>query len=130
MLTKILILAGGGALGTLARYALSGLSYRYLHPAFPYGTLIVNLLGSFLIGLLWGWWETHNLNPGLRLFLFIGLLGSFTTFSTFALESFQLLRDGFIRAGLLNILLNNFLGLGLVIIGFLAARSLHQAIYL
>ncbi len=87
----------GGFLGAILRYGASGTIQR-LAPAgahFPLGTLGVNVIGSFLIGLLSGLAESRGLfGPDARLFLLMGLLGSFTTFSTFSLESLQLARGG------------------------------------
>ncbi|NOZ69780.1 MAG: fluoride efflux transporter CrcB [Deferribacteres bacterium] len=119
---KVILLAAGGAVGTVLRYTLSGLTYRVLDGAFPWGTLLVNLAGSFVIGLLWGFFEIQNLSPNMRNFIFIGVLGGFTTFSTFALESFNLLRDGEIRLLLLNLLASNILGIALVFTGILLSK--------
>jgi CrcB protein len=123
MLTKILILAAGGAIGTVLRYGLSGVIHRFSPGTFPYGTMAVNLTGCLMIGLLWGVNERLSFNPALRMFLFIGLLGGFTTFSSFGLETFNLLRDNELKLGLWNILLNNFLGITLVVAGFWIARA-------
>ena len=118
------MLAAGGALGTLLRYSLSGYTYRVFGGVFPYGTLVVNLAGSFAIGLLWGMFEGGNLSPNLRNFIFIGMLGGFTTFSTFALESFHLFRDGELRLALSNILVSNVAGVLFVFAGLILAKSI------
>lgn len=100
-LISALIVGSGGFFGSAARWAFSGLVHRLLPSAlFPWGTLAVNVLGCFVIGLLFGLGEVRQLfSPNTRLFLLVGVLGGFTTFSTFGLESFHLLRDGeFIRA--------------------------------
>jgi CrcB protein len=89
---------------------------------FPWGTLLVNMVGSFIIGLLWGVFETGNLSTNVRNFIFIGVLGGFTTFSTFALESLNLFRDGEMKLALSNLLVSNILGVTLVFVGFLLAR--------
>jgi len=89
---------------------------------------MVNLLGSFIIGLLWGTWETTNMSSHTRTFLFIGILGGFTTFSSFTLETMNLFRDGEYGMATLNILANNILGLILVFAGFFAARGLVNLI--
>ena len=123
-MTNLISLAIGGAIGTLLRYLLSGLTHKYFEGVFPLGTLAVNLIGSFIIGLLWGLIEFENISPVLRTFIFVGILGSFTTLSTFTLESFNLIRDGEIKFALANILANNVLGLLLVFIGFSMARSI------
>jgi CrcB protein len=89
---------------------------------FPWGTLLVNMMGSFIIGLLWGVFETGNLSTNVRNFIFIGVLGGFTTFSTFALESLNLFRDGEMKLALSNLLVSNILGVALVFVGFLLSK--------
>ncbi len=121
-MTKIILLAAGGAIGTVLRYSLSGFTYRLFNGVFPWGTLAVNLIGSFIIGLLWGLFEIETISSNVRNFVFIGILGGFTTFSTFALESFNLFRDGEIKLALTNLLASNILGILLVFAGFLIAR--------
>ncbi len=120
---KLILLAAGGAIGTIGRYAVSGIAQKHLGASFPYGTLAVNLTGSLLIGLLWGLFDFYNLSSGARIFLFIGILGSFTTFSTFMLESLNSFRDGEIVSAVVNILANNVLGLIFVFFGFVAMRG-------
>lgn len=119
---KILLLLIGGALGTLARYTLSGFIQVRAASLFPWGTLSVNLAGCFLVGLLWGFFEEGSLEPHWRTFIFIGVLGGFTTFSTYALESINLLRDGEWRTGLLSVVLNNAGGILLAYGGLVVAR--------
>ena len=97
----ILIFLGGG-IGASARYWLGGLVHERLGSAFPYGTLAVNVLGCLLIGILMSTMEERFLaSPQLRLFLTIGILGGFTTFSSFSYETIALLRGGeMLNAGL------------------------------
>lgn len=121
---KFLFIAIGGAIGTLLRYTAAGLIYRIFDSVFPWGTLGVNLLGSFIAGFLWEAFERAAVSPDLRTFVFIGLLGSFTTFSSYNLESFNLLRDGEIRLALSNILASNLFGIALVFFGFAMSRYL------
>jgi len=121
-MTKYIFLATGGAIGTLFRYSLSGLTYRFTDGIFPWGTLLVNLAGSFVIGLLWGFFEIENMSPGMRNFVFVGILGGFTTFSTFSLESCNLLRDGEISLAISNILASNIAGIALVFAGLFISR--------
>jgi len=91
----------GGALGALARYGISGWVYDRLGEAFPWGTFVVNVLGCLLLGLVIRWLQVSPVSPGLRPFLTIGLLGAFTTFSTFSFETVALLQEGqWLRAGL------------------------------
>lgn len=90
----LLVFIGGG-LGSAARYWLQGFVYSETGTSFPYGTLAVNILGSFLIGLLMSSMEERFLiHPTTRIFLTIGILGGFTTFSSFSFETISLLRDG------------------------------------
>lgn len=121
---KIFMILAGGAVGSLARYILSGLPYRFLDQVFPWGTLMVNLIGSFIIGVLWGIFEEQNLSPNFRSLIFVGFLGGFTTFSTYSLETLNFLRDGEYKLGLVNVLANNILGIGLALAGFVIARSI------
>ena len=121
---KYIFLAAGGAIGTVFRYSLSGYTYRVTGGIFPWGTLAVNSLGSFLIGALWGLFEIKDLPPQARNFLFIGVLGGFTTFSSFALETMNLFREGELKLAFFNVLVSNMLTLVLVCGGFLLARYL------
>ena len=121
---KIIYILLGGALGTLGRYLVSGFAHKIYLGLFPLGTLLVNLIGSFIIGLCWGLFEQNNFAPNLRTFIFIGILGGFTTFSSFSLETMNLFRDGEIRIGIFNILANNLLGLLLVFGGLFTSREL------
>ena len=119
---KIFCIMLGGALGSLLRYCVSGLSYRYLPAVFPWGTLAVNLIGSLLIGFLWGIFEVVVISQNIRLLIFIGLLGAFTSFSSFSLESFNLLQDGEYGFFFLNFLATVIVGIGLVFLGYFASR--------
>ncbi|ACY47802.1 fluoride efflux transporter CrcB [Rhodothermus marinus] len=121
---KLLLIALGGALGALARYALSGLVYAWLGPAFPWGTLVVNLTGCYGLGLLWALSEAVPLPGPIPPLVFVGFFGAFTTFSTYGLESFNLLRDGELVLALLNLLGSSLAGLLCVALGFLTARLL------
>ena len=119
-LVNLALVGGGGALGAMARYGVGGLLHRNQALAgFPFGTLTVNLAGCLLIGLGSGLADARQaFTPEARLFLFVGVLGGFTTFSSFGYETIALLRDHeFLRAGL-NAGLSVFLGLGLVWLGY------------
>ena len=125
MILKLLIVGTGGFIGAIARYGLSGLVHRYFEGSFPYGTLFVNVIGCFVIGVLMSLVEDgHLFRPEWRLFLMIGLLGSFTTFSTLGFETFELLRDSEFRAASLNLAANVILGVGAVALGRIAVRFL------
>ncbi len=119
---KLLFIALGGAAGTLLRYVVSGIGDRFSDGVFPLGTLIVNLSGAFIIGFLWGFFEESNIPSSFRAPIFIGIIGGYTTFSTFALESFNLIRGGEYKIALINILASNIFGIGLVFIGFILAK--------
>ena len=124
---KWLAVAFGGALGALLRYAISGLALRLLGATFPWGTLFANLLGCFFIGLFWALSDRVAFPPRLHPFLFTGLLGAFTTFSTYSLESIHLLHDGEVWRGLANIGVSNGLGLLAVLLGFGCAHFLSSS---
>ncbi len=123
---QIAILALFGALGTVARYAVSGWTYRALGEAFPYGTLTVNLIGCFLLGAIMHVNQTTEMIPfELRKGLTIGMLGAFTTFSTFGYETLERLQAGEWLIGLLNIAANVIFGLLAVWMGLTVARLLY-----
>lgn len=90
----ILIIGTGGFLGTVSRYLSQRLISYYLSVSFPFGTFFVNILGCFLVGLIFGIGEKSNtLSPEVRMFLMVGFCGGFTTFSTFSLDCINLMRD-------------------------------------
>lgn len=121
---RFLIIALGGAIGTLARYIMGGLDYRFSSGIFPISTLAVNVTGSLAIGFLWGVAERFAISPNVRLFIFIGILGGYTTFSTFSLETFNLMRGGEYRIAFMNVALSAILGILAVFLGYLASRAL------
>jgi CrcB protein len=123
--TRYLLVALGGALGSMARYWVAGVAPRLLGEAFPYGTLVVNVLGSFLISVVMGVALSSTLVPvNLRVFLTTGVIGGFTTYSTFNYETLALLQERLWWTGSLNVLATL---LGCVIaglLGLLVARLL------
>jgi len=121
---RLLLIAVGGALGALLRFGVSGLAYRLAGDGFPWGTLAVNLVGCLLIGVLWAAFERTPLPTQWSAFLFVGLLGAFTTYSTFALESMNLLRDGETVLALFNVVGSSIGGIVLAFGGFLVTRQL------
>ena len=123
---RLFYIAIGGATGALLRYWATGLAHKIGGSSFPWGTLSVNLSGSIFIGFLWGMFESIIVPQNTRVFIFIGLLGSFTTFSTFSLESFHLIRDGEYGLFMANILSNIVLGVSLVFAGYFLGRFLYD----
>ena len=111
---KLFLIGLGGFTGALLRYGVSGLVQNWSkNISFPYGTLAVNILGCFIIGLFSQLAETRGVfSPETRLFIFIGLLGSFTTYSSFGSETVTLMVDGKSLLSLTNIGLHLLLGLG------------------
>ncbi len=102
----LLVFLGGG-LGATARYWLQGIVHRFTGSEFPYGTLTVNVLGCLCIGVFMSVFEERFVvSPALRVFLTIGILGGFTTFSSFSFETLALLRDGEIMLGFANVALS------------------------
>jgi CrcB protein len=90
---SLILVALGGALGSVARYLVAGAVHRVAQPFFPYGTVVVNVTGCLAIGLIAGLVNERGvIGPGARLFLLVGVLGGYTTFSTFGFETFELLR--------------------------------------
>mgnify|MGYP002662630568 FL=1 len=117
-LDKWLLVMLGGSLGAASRYAVSLLTARLFGPQFPYGTMVVNLAGCFLIGLLFALADRSRLlTPDVRLLLITGYLGALTTFSTFSLETVNAGRAGLTLQSLTNILINNLGGLSLTWLG-------------
>ena len=96
----------GGALGTAARYGMNVATMRFQSSNLPVATLVVNLIGSFLIGVVMQWsFQTSFVTPNVRLFLVTGILGGFTTFSAFSYETLALLQQGRVRLALAYIAL-------------------------
>lgn len=120
---RYLLVATGGAIGSVARYALDGLVLRLASPYFPSGTFVVNVAGCLAFGLILGLADGRlvPLTPRGRLFVLIGLLGGFTTFSTFTFETFQLVRDGEYARAALN-------AAGQVFVGYLAMWAGYAAV--
>lgn len=112
----------------MLRYLLSNFTYKSSTSGFPSGTLAVNLSGSLAIGCLWALFEKGALSPNARFFLMTGILGGFTTFSTFTLENLNLLRAGEAKMALANILISNVAGIFLVFAGFKGVGLLTGAI--
>jgi len=104
VMARFLMICGAGAVGTGARYLLGGWAQRALGTGFPYGTLIINALGSFFIVIImYLGVERGVISPDLRLTLTTGLMGGFTTYSTFNYETIRLFQNGALGLGALNI---------------------------
>jgi len=121
---KFLYIGMGGALGAILRYVISGFTFRFFDKMFPWGTLSVNLIGAFIIGFLYTFFEYLKIDSSLKIFVFVGILGAFTTFSTYCLETVNLLRDGEYKYALINIIISNITGILLVILGIVIARMM------
>jgi CrcB protein len=121
---KILLVLIGGGIGSLSRYGISLLAAQLFGTKFPWGTLIVNLSGCFLIGLSFALADRglNIMNPSIRLFFMTGFLGGLTTFSTFGLETANSMRAGTHLVTVANVLSNNLLGGALVFLGMLVGR--------
>jgi CrcB protein len=122
-LESILLVGAGGSLGAIARYLVSrGVDQLPLAASgFPFGVLAVNVAGCLIIGLLGGLASSHGMfsaGSGSRVFLFVGILGGFTTFSAFGYDTLMLARDGYVLLALGNVGLQIVLGLGAVWVGF------------
>ena len=120
---NILMIGAGGFFGAILRYLVSGWAHRMAGTSFPYGTLTVNVLGSFLLGFFFIIaQERFMISPQIRSFIAIGLLGAFTTYSTYSFESIMLLKEAMYILATLNITLNLVLGLFAVWLGMTLAR--------
>jgi fluoride exporter len=122
---RVLLVAAGGAIGSVLRYLVAMLALTWLGPAFPWGTLAVNLVGSFLIGVVQALAvEGLVLGEDARLFLSTGVMGGLTTYSAFSYESVRLLETGAWTSAGVNIVLTTIACLTLCVLGLTTARLL------
>ena len=122
-MTKLLFVAAGGAVGSVMRYALAGWSQRLVPTTFPVGTLVVNVFGCLLIGVLTAVLAGPVLvREEYRIAVMVGVLGGFTTFSTYGWETMALANDGWYSRACLNVVVSNALALGAVWIGYRVAQ--------
>ncbi|HRP90584.1 MAG TPA: fluoride efflux transporter CrcB [Edaphocola sp.] len=118
MLKSIILVGLGGALGSISRFLLSEYIFLYKKNLLPLATFTINIMGSFLIGLMLAYLLKTSGNQSLKLFLTVGFCGGFTTFSTFALENLKLIQSGQYGLALVYILLSVVLSVLFVAIGF------------
>lgn len=123
---KTYLLVGlGGFLGSTSRFAAAQFMQRFFQTTFPIGTMSVNILGSLIIGVLFGISEYFNwLSPNARMFLAVGFCGGFTTFSSFAYENIVLLREAQYVSFFLYLVLSIFLGLLAAWLGFVLIKNI------
>ena len=122
---KLLLIGLAGFVGTIARYLISGYMARLMGETFLAGTLAVNFLGCFLIGVLfYPLQERFLVDPVVRSLILLGFLGGFTTFSSFGLQTFVLLREGEVFLATANVLLSNLGGFLMVWSGYMLSRFL------
>ena len=125
LMLRTLFVGLAGLTGTLLRYWLSGFVARRYGETFPVGTMVVNILGCLIAGAVFNLTEERFLvNPTLRTVILIGLLGGFTTFSSYGLQTFTLLRDGEFGLATVNIAVSNVLGLLMVWMGYALVKAL------
>jgi CrcB protein len=122
-MNRYLLISIGAVLGANARYLVGLWAVDRFGAGFPYGTFVVNVTGSFVLGFLVAALEGRlPLSPDLRFLVGVGFLGAYTTFSSFAVETLILLRDGNMVTGIINIFGNNLAGLAAAMLGFFLAR--------
>lgn len=124
-MSKTILIGIAGLIGTLLRYWLAGFVTRQSGETFPWGTLMVNIVGCLIAGAVFHLTEERSLtDPTLRTVILIGLLGGFTTFSSYGLQTFALLRDNAIGLATLNLIVSNVLGLFMVWVGYGLAKTI------
>lgn len=121
---KILFLAIAGGLGALARYSLAGVVQRATGVGFPWGTLVVNMTGCFLFGVIWALFEGRIISSEARIIILAGFLGAFTTFSSFIFETGELFKNNQFIFAFLNIFAQNVFGLVVFFGGLFMGRAI------
>lgn len=123
-MVKYLVIGVGGFLGALARYGLGTYIGSRYGVRFPYGTFVINMSGSFLVGFILTFLARSTVSVYWRYLIPIGFIGAYTTFSTFEYETLRAVQDGQVATGVLNVVLSNLVGLAAVWAGFLMGRIL------
>jgi CrcB protein len=115
----------GGFIGAILRFTLSGGIQKIIGSTFPFGTLFVNVLGSFIIGFLFLYFQQVNLSVYQKSLLITGLLGALTTFSTFSLDTVLLMGQGFYMKALINVMMNVVFSVGATFLGMILFKRLY-----
>jgi len=124
-MTQLLAIAAGGSVGAVMRFIVSTGIYSWLGRGFPYGTLVVNVIGSLLMGLLYELFlQRLSVSPEVRAVLLVGFLGAFTTFSTFSIETINLIEQGYLVKAIVNVLASVILCVLAAWVGLQIARQL------
>lgn len=123
-MNQILLIGLGGAFGAISRFGLSSLVYQVTGREFPWGTLVVNVVGSLLMGFLSVWLIERVVSSDLRALLMVGFLGALTTFSTFSLETLALIEDGAMMRAFANMLASVIVCVAAAWAGVIIARAL------
>jgi CrcB protein len=122
---EMLLVGAGGFVGANARYAVNVLSARYLSASLPWGTLAVNVTGSFVLAAFLAWTTERVLaDPAYRLVVAVGFCGAYTTFSSFAFETVRLFEQGHYWAAMTNFAVNNLVCLAATFAGLAAVRAI------
>jgi CrcB protein len=122
--TDLVLVGLGGAFGAMLRYGVSIVTRVWLEGHAAWGTLFVNMLGCFAIGVLFTLFDGRNVDRRYALLILVGIVGSFTTFSTYALEGAEMLTLGQVKTGIAYVVASNSVGLILVFLGVVAGRRI------
>jgi CrcB protein len=121
---EMLWVGAGGFLGAIARYVVGGWVATRLGTAFPYGTFVINVTGSFVLGVIMGAVEGHVVSPVFRLSTAVGFIGAYTTFSTFTYETIRLVEDGSFLFAAVNVTASVLVGIASVVLGLAIGRGI------